>query len=78
MPATYRRPTQVPRRLRRRVGTSVISAVLVSTAMTASAACVPAGAASKDTFPVTISNCGTSTTYTKAPDQGSVQRHQHH
>ncbi len=33
----------------------------------ASAACVPAGAASTDTFPVTISNCGTSTTYTKAP-----------
>ena len=44
-----------------------MSAVLVSTAMAALAACAPAGAASTGTFPVTISNCGTSTIYTKAP-----------
>ena len=35
--------------------------------MAALAASRPAGAASTGTFPVTISNCGTSTIYTKAP-----------
>ena len=35
--------------------------------MAAMASSAPAGAASTGTFPVTISNCGTSTTYTKAP-----------
>ena len=71
MPATCRRPAYVPRRLQRpfrlRVGAIVTSAVLVSTTMAALAASARAGATSTGAFPVTISNCGTSTTYTKAP-----------
>jgi iron complex transport system substrate-binding protein len=67
MPAAYRRLPRVPRRLSLRVGAMVGSAVLASTALAAMASSGPAAAASTGTFPVTVSNCGTSTTYTKAP-----------
>jgi iron complex transport system substrate-binding protein len=53
-----------------RIGAVVGSAVVASTAFVALASSAPASAsvaATSGAFPVTISNCGTSTTYTKAP-----------
>jgi iron complex transport system substrate-binding protein len=51
--------------------TALVAAALASSSALAAAACsAPAGAsaiAASGAYPVTISNCGTSTTYTKAP-----------
>jgi iron complex transport system substrate-binding protein len=47
------------------VGALIGAAAVVSTALVTVASSAPAGAAGN--YPVTISNCGTATTYTKAP-----------
>jgi iron complex transport system substrate-binding protein len=68
MPSTSRRLPHLPRRLSLRAGAIVSSALLASTAWAAVATAGPDAAASTTgAYPVTISNCGTSTTYTKAP-----------
>ncbi len=58
-------------RSRPRMGAIVSAAVVASSAVAALAWSAPAGASSAATtsgsYPVTVSNCGTSTTYTKAP-----------
>lgn len=59
-----------PRVAKLRTTALVAAAVASSTALAAIACSAPAGAAaapSAGAYPVTISNCGTSTTYTKAP-----------
>jgi iron complex transport system substrate-binding protein len=52
-----------------RLATAVAAAIISTSALTATASSAPAGAAgaASGAYPVTISNCGTSTTYTKAP-----------
>ncbi len=67
MPVIHRRLPHFPRPLALRVGAIVSSVLLAPAALAAMTSSGPAAAASTGTFPVTVSNCGTSTTYAKAP-----------